>query len=46
MKFFNNKAITLIELITSVAISGVLFMIIFVFITDSVNELVDNKVRV
>ena len=47
MKFFkNNKAITLIELITSIAISSILFSIIFVFITDSVEELVDNHVKV
>lgn len=47
MKFFkNNKAITLIELITSIAISSILFFIIFIFITDSVEELVDNNVKI
>lgn len=47
MKFFNNKtAITLIELITTIAISWILFLIIFVFITDSVEELVDNDVKI
>lgn len=48
MKFFKNKikAITLIELITTIAISWVLFLIIFVFITDSVEELVDNDVKI
>ncbi|NVP17604.1 prepilin-type N-terminal cleavage/methylation domain-containing protein [Candidatus Gracilibacteria bacterium] len=49
MKFFknkNNKAITLVELITTIAISGILFLIIFVFITDSVEQLVDNEVKI
>lgn len=47
MKFFkNNKAITLIELVTSIAISGILFLIIFVFITNSVEELVNNDVKI
>lgn len=47
MKFFNNKnAITLIELITTIAISWILFLIIFVFITDSVEELIDNDVKI
>jgi len=49
VKFFknkNNKAITLVELITTIAISGILFLIIFVFITDSVEQLVDNEVKI
>lgn len=47
MKFFkNNKAITLVELITTIAISSILFLVIFVFITDSVEELVTNEVKV
>jgi Tfp pilus assembly protein PilE len=47
VKFFkNNKAITLIELVTSIAISGILFLIIFVFITNSVEELVNNDVKI
>ncbi|MDD2907066.1 MAG: hypothetical protein PHH98_00345 [Candidatus Gracilibacteria bacterium] len=47
MKFFNNKnAITLIELITTIAISGILFLIIFVFVTDSVEQLVNNDVKI
>lgn len=48
MKFFkNNKlAITLIELITTIAISWILFIIIFVFITDSVEQLIDNQIKI
>lgn len=48
MKFFKNKfsALTLIELITSLAISSVLFLIIFIFVTDSVEELTDNNVKI
>lgn len=47
MKFFkNNKAITLIELVTSIAISGILFLIVFVFITNTVEELVNNDVKI
>jgi len=47
VKFFkNNKAITLVELITTIAISSILFLVIFVFITDSVEELVTNDVKI
>jgi prepilin-type N-terminal cleavage/methylation domain-containing protein len=48
VKFFKNnkKALTLIELITSVTISSILFFMVFIFITDSVEELVDNDVKV
>ncbi|MDD3144716.1 MAG: hypothetical protein PHV23_01245 [Candidatus Gracilibacteria bacterium] len=47
MKFFNNKkAITLIELITTITISGILFLIIFIFMTDSVEQLVNNDVKI
>lgn len=47
MKFFNNKkAITLIELITTITISWILFLIIFVFMTDSVEQLVNNDVKI
>lgn len=48
MKFFKNNinALTLVELITSVAISGVLLMLIFVFLSDSIKVLVDNNVKV
>jgi Tfp pilus assembly protein PilE len=48
VKFFKNniKALTLVELITSVAISGVLLLLIFVFLSDSVKVLVDNNVKV
>lgn len=48
MKFFknNNKAVTLIELITSVAISSILILIIFVFVTNSIEKLVDNDIKI
>ncbi|MDD3793386.1 MAG: hypothetical protein PHI37_01120 [Candidatus Gracilibacteria bacterium] len=48
MKFFKNniKALTLVELITSVAISGVLLLLIFVFLSDSIKLLLDNNVKV
>jgi len=48
VKFFkNNKlAITLVELITTIAISWILFLIVFVFITDSVEQLVDNEIKI
>lgn len=43
--FKNKKAITLVELIISITISSILFLIIFVFITDSMEELVYNDVK-
>lgn len=46
MKFFkNNKALTLIELIISVTISSILFLIVFLFISDSVEQLANNHVK-
>ncbi len=47
MKFFkNNKAITLVELIISITISSILFLIIFVFIANSIEELVQNDTKI
>lgn len=45
MKFFNKKAFTLGELITSFIIIWVLVAIIFVFVTSSVENIANNAVK-
>lgn len=45
MKFFNKKAFTLWELITSLVIIWVIITIIFVFVTSSVKNLAENTIK-
>lgn len=46
MKFFNKKALTLAELITSIVIIGALSVIIFVFATANIEELTENDIKI
>lgn len=47
MKFFKkNKAVTLVELVISMTISVILFLIVFVFISDGMDELSYNTLKV
>ena len=47
MKFFkNNAALTLIELVISMTISSMIFVMVFVFMSDSIEELTDNNVKI
>ncbi len=47
MKFFkNNKALTLAELMITLAITWIVLTIISVFITDSIAEITDNDIKI
>jgi hypothetical protein len=46
VKFFNKKALTLAELITSIVIIGALSVIIFVFATANIEELTENDIKI